>query len=202
MAESNGPAGALRLDGPPAGQAGGAVPDVFAAIRRRRMHRSFEPEPPPPEQLETLAWAAGRAPMGGGQLVRRIVVVDDPVIVGLVAKVTPSWLNDAPAMLVICTDLEVAEAKMGALGRDIISQLDAGAAGENVALAAPALGLGVCFCRSANDVAVRAILELPATVRPDLLIAVGRPTAAPSRHIRLAPRIVYHNRYGTPWRPA
>jgi nitroreductase len=194
----NSTAGAVRLDGPP--DAGCEV-DVYRAIRRRRMHRKFGPDAPSREELETLAWAAGRAPMGGGQLVRRIIVVDDPVIVGLVAKVTPSWLNDAPALIAICTDLEVAEAKMGFLGRDIISQLDAGAAAQNIALAAVALGLGTCFCRSANDVAVQAILELPDSIRPDMLIAVGHPSPTPSKPIPLAPRIVYHNRWGEPWRP-
>jgi nitroreductase len=194
----NSPAGAIRLDGP---RDASSDVDIYRAIRRRRMHRRFKPEPPGRAALETLAWAAGRAPMGGGQLVRRIIVVDDPNVVELIAKVTPSWLNDAPALIAICTDLEVAETKMGFLGRDIISQLDAGAAAQNVALAAVALELGTCFCRSANDVAVQAILELPDTVRPDVLIAIGHPAPNPSKPIPLAPRIVYHNRWGDPWRP-
>ncbi len=37
-------------------------------------------------------------------------------------------------MIVLCTDTRVAEERMGLLGRDLLSLVDAGAAAENVAL--------------------------------------------------------------------
>ena len=50
-------------------------------------------------------------------------------------------------------DLGRAEASMGVQGRDTLSLVDAGAAAENMALAAVALGLATCFVRCANDTA-------------------------------------------------
>src|SRR5438105_11772975 len=154
--------------------------DVTESIRKRRFHRSFTDEPVDEEALAQLVWAAGRAPMGGNELVRRIVVVADPAVMRTVRQVTPSFLANAPAVLVICTDLERAEASMGIQGRDVLSLVDAGAAAENVALAAVALGLATCFVRSSNDVALQEVLGLPSGVRPDILIAVGHPAATPS----------------------
>jgi len=197
---ADGPVGAIALDAPD--REGIERVDVLDAIKRRRMHRRFTAEPVSRADLETLAWAAGRGPMGGGQLVRRLVIVDDPILMRTVAEVTPCWLSNAPALIVVCTDTVVAHDKMGRLGRDFISQLDAGAAAENVALAAIPLGLGVCFSRCTVDAALQEVLEMPREVRPDLLIAVGHPAPQASRVGKLASRIVYHNRFGSPWEAA
>ena len=164
------------------------------------MHRAFTDEAVDEEALDRLAWAAGRAPMGGAELVRRIVVVSDPVMVRTVRQVTPSFLANAAAIILICTDLDRAEAVMGRQGRDILSLLDAGAAAENIALAAPALGLGVCFVRSANDAALREVLDLPEHVRPDILVGVGRPAPTPSPRPRMQKPIVFRDRFGQPWK--
>ena len=173
--------------------------DVREALRRRRMHRAFRPDPVSEEVLAELTWAATRAPMGGNELVRRIVVISDPAVVRTVREVTPSFLADSPAILLICTDLDRAEAAMGRQGRDILSLLDAGAAAQNVALAATALGLGVCFVRSVNDAALRAVLDLPANVRPDILIGIGHPSPTPSPAMRYGKPVVYQNRFGHEW---
>src|SRR5262249_14933933 len=165
------------------------------------MHRAFGPDPVSEEVLAELTWAATRAPMGGNELVRRIIVICDAGVVRSVREVTPSFLADSPAILLICTDLDRAEAAMGRQGRDILSLLDAGAAAQNVALAATALGLGVCFVRSVNDAALRAVLNLPANVRPDILIGIGHPSPTPSPAMRYGIPVVYRNRFGEEWSP-
>jgi nitroreductase len=163
------------------------------------MHRAFVPEPVEDELVARLLWAAGRAPMAGNELVRRFVLVDDPALVRAVRELSPSFLADAPAFILVCTDLELAGARMGPLGRDAVSLLDAGAAAENIALMAVALGLGVCFVRSATDAALRRLLGIPDSVRPDLIVAYGRPAARPSASVPHRPPVVYHNVYGVPW---
>ena len=86
--------------------------DVFEAMRRRRMHRRFTGEPVSEDVLAQLVHAATLAPMGGNELVRRLIVVSDPRMVKTVRDVTPSFLANATAVIVICTDLERAEASM------------------------------------------------------------------------------------------
>ena len=173
--------------------------DVFEAMRKRRMHRRFSDEPVSEETLAQLVRAAALAPMGGNELVRRLIVVSDPATAKTVRDVTPSFLANAPAVIVICTDLDRAEASMGRQGRDILSLIDAGAAAENVALAAPALGVGISFVRSVNDSALREVLGLPEQVRPDILIGVGHPAATPSPAAPRREPVVFRNRFGEPW---
>jgi len=173
--------------------------DVMESIRKRRFHRSFTGEPVDEESLARLVWAAGRAPMGGNELVRRIVVVTDPGVMRTVRQVTPSFLANSPAVIVICTDLERAEASMGVQGRDVLSLVDAGAAAENVALVAVALGLAACFVRSSNDAALQEVLSLPRHVRPDVLIAIGHASAAPTAAMKNPPPVVYRDVFGKVW---
>jgi nitroreductase len=175
--------------------------EIFEALRRRRMTRSFQPEPPSEEELAQLVWAAGRSPQAGNMPVRRLVVVTDPRTVRAVRQVSPSFIADAPAFILVCTDTAVAGELMGPLGRDVVSLMDAGATAQSIALAATAIGLGVCFSRSTTDSALRAILDLPEEIRPDLVVAVGRPADGPKGKagVRLAPAPVYRERWGQAW---
>jgi nitroreductase len=173
--------------------------DVFEAMRRRRMHRRFTREPISEEVLDRLVQAAALAPMGGNELVRRLIVVSDPKLVKTVRDVTPSFLANAVAVIVVCTDLERAEASMGRQGREILSLLDAGAAAENMALAAPALGIGISFVRSVNDSALQEVLELPEHVRVDILVGVGHPAPTPSPAAPRRQPVVFRDRFGAPY---
>src|SRR3982074_1702004 len=175
--------------------------DVLESIRKRRFHRAFTAEPVDEESLARLVWAAGRAPMGGAELVRGILVVTDPSVMQTVRQVTPSFLANSPAVIIICTDLDRAEASMGVQGRDVLSLVDAGAAAENMALAAVALGLATCFVRCSNDVALQEVLDIPKNVRPDVLVAVGHPAPAPSAPVKNPPAVIYRNAFGTVWNP-
>lgn len=175
--------------------------DVLESIRKRRFHRSFTDEPVDEELLARLVWAAGRAPMGGAELVRRIVVVTEPNLMRTVRQVTPSFLANPPAVIIICTDLDRAEASMGVQGRDVLSLVDAGAAAENMALAAVALGLATCFVRSSNDIALQEVLDIPKNVRPDILVAVGHAAPVPSAPVKNPPAVIYRNGFGKVWNP-
>lgn len=172
--------------------------DFFEVVARRRMHRLFAAEPPTRAQLERLVWAGSRAPQAGNAPVRRFVVIDDPGLVRTIRQVMPSFISNAPAAIVICTDLDLVASLMGSRGRDVVSRIDVGTAAENIALAATALGLGACFSQSSTEQALRAILDLPEHVRPDMVVAVGRIAERPSTAIRMRPAPVDYNRFGSP----
>lgn len=170
---------------------------VLEAMRRRRMHRYFAPEPLDDETLQTFAWAATRAPAGGNQPSRYLLVVKDPRLVRTVVEVTPSYIGTLPAaILVVLTDEEQAEEQMGTQGREHLSRIDAGAATEHIALAAVALGLGCYLFRASNESALRAVLDLPPSVRVDWLAAVGRPAEVPSVAPKAPRQVVYVDRWG------
>jgi nitroreductase len=163
------------------------------------MHRTFAAEAVTDDELARLAWAGGHAPLAGNSATRRFVIVSDPRIVATLREVMPSFISNARACIVICTDLALSEELMGERGRDVVSRIDAGTAAENIALAAVALGLGICFSQSSTEAAVREVLGLPDHVRPDIVVAVGRPAARPSTAIRMRPPVVDRDRFGNAW---
>jgi nitroreductase len=166
--------------------------DVLEAMRRRRMHRAFDPAPLDEDVLRTLAWAATRAPAGGNQPSRYVLVVRDPRLVKTLVEVTPSYIGTIPpAVLCILTDVASAEAQMGTQGRDHLSLTDAGAAAEHVVLASVALGLGCYMFRCSNEAALRAVFDLPPQVRVEVLCAVGRPAASPSPAVKAPRQTIY-----------
>lgn len=171
--------------------------DVLEAMRRRRTHRAFDPTPLDEETLKTLAWAATRAPAGGNHPARYVIVVQDPRLVKTVVEVTPSYIGTPPpAILVVVTDQDAAYEQMGTQGRDHLSLTDSGAAAEHVALAAVALGLGCYMFRCSNEAALRVVLDLPPSVRVDVLTAVGRPAKTPSPAVKAPRQTIYVDSWG------
>lgn len=175
------------------------VVDVETAMRRRRMHREFEDRPIPREVLRHLAWAASRAQQARSG-VRHLVVVDDPKLLEVARKVLPGFINNAPAMIVHCTDTDRAEEVLGARGVDAATWIDAGAACAHLALIGQSLGIGVCTVTSWSDQAVRSLLGLPEHIRPDVTVAIGYVVDRP-RPAAHGFRTSWHaNRFGVDFR--
>jgi nitroreductase len=175
--------------------------DLFTAMRKRRMHRAFAPDPVPRELLEQLVYAAGRAATARAGI-RHLIVVDDPGLMATFRQVCPGFVNNAPNAIAICTDLAAAERVGGRSGIEEVGRIDAGTAAAHLTLAAPALGLGACLVTSWSASALRAALGAPPHIRPDILMAVGYPAATPSPAFKAPPRIVHHNSFGNPWEEA
>jgi nitroreductase len=161
------------------------------------MHRSFDERPVPPDVLRQVAEAGARAPMAANICVRRIVIVTDRRILRTLRQITPGLSVEPPALLALCTDVRQAEEETGLHGLRISSYIDAGAAAENIALAAAELGLGASFARSCTEPAIAIALGLPEHVRPDILVSLGYVSSSPSRAPRRRPAPIFADQYGT-----
>jgi nitroreductase len=170
--------------------------DVFAALKNRRACRAFLKDAPPDAAIGRILYAASRAPTASNRPYRQMILVDDPQVIRAVRMISPSLLADPPVLLVIFTDLSVATARTGRVG-EISSLVDAGAAGENVLLAATALGLGSQFTMISAQAGIRVVLGLPDHMRVDLIIPLGLPDG-PVRSVKAAPGAdtVHHNQFG------
>jgi len=173
--------------------------ELSEALKRRSMCRKFDSTPVERDKLEKLVHAANRAPQGGNMPVREYLMVDDPRYVKLLKGVTPSFLANAPAALVICTDLSKALDVMGVQGRDVLSLLDAGAAAENVALEAEELGLGVSFVRSATTEAAKKVLGIPERYRVDIIVGIGYKSRDRPPPMKGSRPTIHHNVFGAKW---
>jgi nitroreductase len=173
--------------------------ELAETLRKRSMCRHFDPTPVEKKKLERLAYAGSRAPQGGNMPVREFIIIDNSRYMKLLKGITPSFLANAPAAIVICTDLQKAVEVMGTQGRDTLSLLDAGAAAENIALQAVELGLGVSFVRSATEEAVKRALDIPERYRVDIIVGVGYKSRDRPPPMKAQEPTWHHNRYGERW---
>jgi nitroreductase len=174
---------------------------VFEALGTARTMRYLRADPVPAGYVEALVWAATRASSADNfQPWEFIAVSDRDRIAALAAAVAPfrqmvadlpppadaseartirgahylfDHLAQVPLLLFICGRSDV---RIGLQPDRYIWSAVAGAA-QNVLVAARALGLGAAYTmfHLGNEAAVRQLLELPAEVRPGVLMAVGWP---------------------------
>jgi len=169
-------------------------------MRKRHACRQFDSRPVPPGILDKLVYAAHRAPTAGNAPYRFVVVVNDQTLLRMVRLVSPGFFGDCSAGIFICTDLDVAKES----GSDVLNEIahiDAGAAAENVLLAAYSLGLAGSFIRSYSESAVSKLLRLPDSCRTELLVSIGYPAKDEQKPLkkRKGATITYADRFGRPW---
>ena len=174
---------------------------VVGAILARRSVRKYLDRPVEHEKLMTLARCAINAPSGMNAQPWLVRVVEDQKLINDVTEVYKkanaeqvkrdadfkNMFRNAPNLICVCTP-----AKGG-------GQLDAGLLGENVMLAAHALGLGTCclggpvrFLKSNAD--ARFFLErldIPADYELNYIIAVGYPDEQPEARQRDASKVKF-----------
>jgi nitroreductase len=177
---------------------------LLSLIRTRKAVRAYAEGSVPREHLQTILLAARLASSGGNNRLQRFLVVQEPRRVRLVQSVSPGMLALPPAIVLICTDATVCEARGIQLGRDYTTWVDVGTAAMNMQLMAHALRLGSCPVTSISPRGLQAVLELPETALPELLLMVGRlPGSEPAPPIELPKRpslegFAFWERYGEP----
>ena len=168
------------------------------AVRRRRMVRSYLPDPGPRDSLERILGLARRAPSAGFSQGVHFVVVTDAATRRAVATLAdeprhvaagrPPWLSAAPAHIVVCVreadyrDRYAEADKAGSPGPEQWPVpywwVDAGAALMLLLLGAVDEGLGAGFFGAHRLPGLARLLGLPGDVVPLGVVTVGRPAAA------------------------
>jgi len=164
--------------------------DLFEVIRERRSIRTYTKEEVSGENIEKLIDAARLAPSAGNIQPWEFVIVKDAETKRKlsVAALDQRFIEEAPAVIVICANEERSSWRYGQRGRTLYCLQDTAAAAQNILLAAHALGLGTCWIGAFHEEGVRRALNTPTGVRPVAIIPVGhpaeKPEAPPKRSIR------------------
>jgi FMN reductase [NAD(P)H] len=165
-------------------------------LDRRRMVRSYRPDPVPRDVVERIVGTVRRAPSAGFSQGQSLVVVTDPELrraiadrageSDYVARGGTSWMSTAPVHIVICVNERLYHEryrkpdKLAVTGGREIRWpvpywfVDAGAAMALVLLAAIDEGLGAGFFgHPEQETCLRELLGLPEDVVPIGVAAVG-----------------------------
>ena len=145
---------------------------VLDAIRARRVVRAMTDVPVERDQIRTVLDSARYAPHAGNRRLHRYVVVTRASLLRAVRMVSPGMLQRPTAAIVVCVDW----AKVHSYGFPPASPgpyIDVGAAAATMLLAAHSIGLGAGPVISFSRTALATVLNLPAGMRPELIICLG-----------------------------
>ena len=161
-------------------------------MRNHRSRRTYGSKPVEPESIEAIVDAARYASTSSGMQAYSVVVVRDATRKSEVARLCADQrhVHEAPVFLAVCADLHkiaAACAKAGktlqAGGLEIFLQstIDAALVGQNIALAAESLGLGICMIGAARNhpIALAKLLGLPRHVYVAFGMTLGVPEDDP-----------------------
>lgn len=190
-----------RPDGAPAD--GAAPPTAPAGLNprldllfRRRSVRRFQLRPVADAMLQDLLQAGMAAPSAKACDPWHFVILEDGSLRAEVASRLPNgpFLADAPTAIVVCGDLHAAHDRS-----ESFLLVDCAAAIENMLLAATALGLGGCWLgihpRQERMDMLRRLLNLPASILPVAVIALGWPADDPPPRTRAQADRIHRNSF-------
>ena len=154
---------------------------LYDFILSRRTIRQFKRDPVDRDTLEPLVNAARLAPSAANLQPLEYVVVDKEDVkrqvfsclkwAGYIApEGNPKQGQEPVAYIVVLANLQVRE-------RDY--EHDAGAAVENMILAAWEKGIGSCWIKSVDKERVSDLLNMPGTYEIDSVLALGYPAEEP-----------------------
>ncbi len=155
---------------------------VYDLIVSRRTVRRFRRQPVPRETLERIANAGRLAPSAANLQPLEYVAVDDAAVRDAVfpclrwaAYISPAGNpprgEEPAAYIVLLVNTGIREKGY---------EYDAGAAMENMILAARDEGLGSCWLISVDKERIREILGVPEAYRVDAVLALGVPAEEPA----------------------
>ena len=172
--------------------------DVFETIHGHRSIRRYKPDPVDNALLDELLEAGLRASSSGNMQTFSIVVSQDAAMRERLyaPHMEQEMVRQAPAVLTFCADfrrmrkwLRISNApdNFDDFFAFMVAAIDAILASQNVALAAEARGLGICYLGStlANADQIGEILQLPPGVFPVVGFVLGWPDEDPAPRDRL-----------------
>lgn len=183
--------------------------DFFDLVNNHRSIRKYKPDPVPDDLLEQALAAGLRASSSGNMQTYSIIVTRDRALREALYEphMEQSMVLDAPVLLTFCADfrrmrhwlrLNDAPDNFDNFMSFLIAAIDATLASQNVALAAEALGLGICYMGStlANCDRIGRLLALPPGVFPVVGYSLGWPAEDPAPRDRLPlGGLVHHETY-------
>lgn len=180
--------------------------DIFETIHGHRSIRQYKPDPVDEAVLSEILEAGIRASSSGNMQSYSIIVTRDRVIREQLyaAHMEQNMVLDAPILLTFCADfnrmrhwlrLNNAPDNFDNFMSFMIATIDATLVSQNVALAAEAKGLGICYMGStlANCDQIGEVLGLPDGVVPVVGFSLGHPAEDPAIRDRLPLDGVVHN---------
>ena len=174
--------------------------DFDEVVRKRKMIRQYDAERQIPDEIVMkLIKNAHRAPSAGYTQVQEFVIVRNATIKKKLRKaaVNQEYVEQAPVLIVVCSDTSRSVNRYGSRGREFYSIIDGAFASMIILLTAVNEEIGACFVDAFDDNKVSEILGLPKNVKPIGVICIGYPAEKPEKVERIdINELVHYEEYG------
>lgn len=171
---------------------------VLPTLLAHKSVRRFKPDALPVGTLEILGAAAQSAASSSNLQTWSVVAVSDPARKDAAAKLCgdQDFIRQAPLFLLFCADLsrltavseqeQMPSAALDYTEMFVTAAIDASLAGQNAAVAAEGLGLGICYVGGARNhpQELAALLNLPPRVVALFGLSVGWPVDGDTTEIK------------------
>ena len=186
--------------------------NTLDTINGHRSIRKYLGDPIPDDDLEQILHAATRASSSGNMQTYSMIVTKDPERKKTLWKLhfEQDMVLQAPLLLTFVVDWHRMNRWCRLSGTEpgydnflsfLVGFSDAFVAAQNAALAAEAMGYGICYMGTtlSSGPAIAKFLELPTSVYPATTLVIGRPDESPDIRARLPmDGIVHHETYEVP----
>ena len=142
-------------------------------VKERKSVRSFKPKKVAFGDILEAIDSALQGPFAGNLNNMKFIVVEDEKTVLQLAKLAnQTWINEAPSLIVVCSDDTHLLNQYGERGRDYARQ-QAGAVIQTILLKLTELGLGSCWVGSLPYEIAKEVLKIPDQIHIEAIIPVG-----------------------------
>ena len=163
-------------------------------VRKRKMIRKYLPNSIPDSVISKMIKNANKAPSAGHTQVQEFIVVRDPAIKKKLrqASINQKYVEDAPVLIVVCSNTSRSIGRYGQRGRDFYSIIDGAFASMLILLTAVNEEVGAGFVGAFEDDKIAKILELPEYAKPVGIITLGYPDERPYKLDRIEKEQLLH----------
>ena len=142
-------------------------------IEARHSARTFKPKKVKFGDILEAIDAALKGPFAGNINNLKFVIVEDEKTIKMLSKhANQTWINEASAVIIICSDDTHLENQYGKMGADY-SRQQAGAAINTIILKLTDLEINSCWVGSFDYEIIKELLKIPQNIHIEAMIPVG-----------------------------
>lgn len=144
-----------------------------SVIEKRKSVRSFKSKRPDWRSIIEAVDASCQGPFADGLNTLKFLIIEDPDKINKIAEFASQlWINQAPILVVVCSDDTNLENMHAERGR-VYSRQQAGSAINTFLLKLTDLGINSCWVGSFTDELIKQFLKIPEHIQIEALIPVG-----------------------------
>ena len=149
--------------------------EILEAIITRRSIRKYKDIPVEWDKVGTILEAGRWAPSSGNIQNWKFITIEDKEKIKQLAEACAEqlWIATAPFIILVVAEPNPAIRHYGVRGDRLYTVQNCSCAAMNMMLAAHSVGLGTCWIGAFDEERVKAIVELPEQIRPQMLLTVG-----------------------------